>query len=376
MAGLSTKDELFAIRLLELARHLEPAASRVEFVRRCERHGIRCFLQGHPEVWQQVTDNPPREGITPDQEHRVRCAGFALKAAVFQERLIGELENSGVRVLALKGLSLSKLLYGDIAEREFGDVDLLVSFQDAAKANAVLDSVGLRRTYPSGLAPGQQAAFFRYGKAQNFSETGGAVSVDLHWRLVSPWVGSDLMPFEELWARRQTLEREGLRPWSTLGDADTLVFLALHGFQDGWPSLKQFLDLAVALEVLDYDWSEVLAIAGYRRVVVERAIELCVRLLGVPHPNTMTHSYRDYHHALEEWERLALAGKTPQRKLLAANLWSCHPSEALRRSVSALFWPAIDDIKSVKLPAGMSFFYPLVRFFRLLKKAFDRREFS
>ena len=34
------------------------------------------------------------------------------------------------------------------------------------------------------------------------------------------------------------------------------MFLAWHGFQDGFSRLKQLLELALALENLDYEWEE------------------------------------------------------------------------------------------------------------------------
>jgi hypothetical protein len=369
---LSITDELFAVRLLELARRLEPEGNRVEFTRRCESHGIRSFLQRFPEVWTKIIDDPPREGITHPREHRIRCAAFALKTAAFQEELFKGLRSREIRVLSIKGFSLSMLLYGDISEREFGDLDLLVSPEDARRGVKALEEMGLRRSYPPVMKAGQELALVRYNKAQTLQSPSGG-TVDFHWRLLSSWIGDDLLEFEDLWARSQTLHRDGLTPWRTLSNEDTIVFLALHGFQDGWPKLKQFLDLAVALEVLDYDWDKVLAYAGYRAVLVERAVELCVRLLDVAHPGNMTFHYLDQDQACRAWTAMARDDKSPQTALLRPSLWSCSSGEAISRSVQALLNPAIDDIQSVALPSSLIGLYPAVRFFRLIQKSFQRR---
>ena len=283
MVGLSVRDEAFAARLLELTRLLHPEGNRVRFVWNCQAQGIRGYLQTFPQLWSRITDDPPREGIQPAQQYRLETAASALRLAAFQESVLKCLNAAGIRVLAVKGLSLSLTLYGDISAREFGDIDLLIAPQDALRAVEILEADDLRRSYPGKMKPGQEFAFFRYLKAQNLMASGGRGQLDLHWRLLSSWVGADLLPFEELWSRSKVLERDGLTPWRSLGDVDNLVFLALHGFQDGWPKLKQFLDLAVALEVLDYDWSEVLRVAGYRAVLVEQAVEMCVRLFDIPH---------------------------------------------------------------------------------------------
>lgn len=373
LTGLSIKDEMFAVRLLELARAVAPEGNRVQFARACEVHGIRGFLQRFPDVWQQITDRPEREGIKPNQQFRVENAAFALKLAAVQDQILRQLDSQGVRVLALKGLSLSKLLFGEIADREFGDIDLLVAPDDAARVFQVLQSDGMVKTYPTGLSVSQEQALIRYSKAQCFRVPKGACTLDLHWRLLSAWIGSDIFPFEEIWQRSQVLERQGLSPWRTLSNEDTIVFLALHGYQDGWPKLKQFLDFIVALESLEFDWSRVLQIAGPRAVLVERATELVVRLFGIPHPGTMTYYFVDYDHAYRSWMEMAKATKSPQSKLLRPRCWSCHSSEALFRSLQALLTPAIDDIESINLPSNLIAAYPLVRLARLFQKAITRR---
>lgn len=372
MDGLSIKDELFAIRLLELARTLQPEGNRVQFVRFCESHGIRTFLQGFPELWKTITDDPPRDGVTPNSQFRMGNAAFCLKQAAFQEHLLDKLEVLGVRTLAIKGPSLSSVLYGDITKREFGDIDLLVPPSEIRRVVDFLDAEGLRRTYPGKLQAGQELAFFRYSKAQSYFHSEFRGSLDLHWRLLSAWVGADILPFERLWERRQVLNHESLRPWASLGNEDTIVFLALHGFQDGWPKLKQILELAVALEVLDFDWQAMIEHAGPRAVLVERAIELCVHLTGVPHPERMTYYYSGPQAALETWLEMAKAPKSPQGNLLKPGLWSCHSSEALMRSLQALLNPSIEDITSTELPLNLVGMYPFIRLFRLVKKALNR----
>lgn len=371
--GIFVDEDLFAIRLLELTRLREPEGNRVRFVHACETHGIRGFLQRFPDVWKKITDDPPREGVISDREFAIRCAGYALKVAAFQDQVLGALEQANIRALALKGLSLSLLLYGEVSGRQFGDADILVSQNDAALALQVCRDLGLRTRYPVGLSQGQQKAHLRYGKAQTFGGSDSAQQLDLHWKALSPWMGPGLLDFQDIWNSSQVLEYQGLSPWRTLGSAETVVFAALHGYQDGWNKMRALVDLCVALEKLDYDWDEVLRIADFRRPLLERAVELCVRLLGVPHPGRMTHHFLDYDHACRYWLKLATADKTPQRRLLRPELWSCHSSLALEKAVKTLFNPAVDDICSVSLPPSLVKLYPLVRAFRLVEKMIIRR---
>ena len=370
--GLSVDNELFAIRLLELARLREPEGNRVRFVRACETHGIRGFLQKHQEVWTRITDDPPREGVETDRSFGIRNAGFSLKVAAFQDRVLSALDEAGIKALGIKGVSLSMLLYEDLAGREFGDADVLVATEDAQKAFRVCQELGLRAAYPMGLSPVQQAAHFRYGKAQNFRGSDLAQSLDLHWRPLSPWLGHGLLEFEQLWQTSQRLEREGLKPWRTLGNSATVAFMALHACQDGWPKMKGLLDLCVAVDKLDFSWDEVLHLASFRRPLVERAVELCVWLLGISHPGQMTHHFKDYQHAFDYWVTQSIADDTPQRKLLRPELWSCQSSVAITKAFWALLNPSVEDIQSVSLPNQLVSLYPLVRAFRLVTKAISR----
>jgi hypothetical protein len=275
----------------------------------------------------------------------------------------------GIRFLGLKGLSLSQLLYGDICRREFGDLDLLVAPKDALRAIELLEAEGFVRTYPSGFSPAQNLALVRYGKAQNLYRKASSLSLDLHWKLVSSWVGDDLYPFEELWDRSIELHRQGMTPWRTLGPEDTLVFLAMHGFQDGFPRLKQLLDLSQALDSLDFDLERALTIAGPRAALVEIAVELVTWILDSG-GNSKHFSSRT--EARNFWLELATKDRTPQSHLLRLEYWSCSTPEALRRSVKAMLTPALDDLSSLSLPSALIGLYPFLRVFRLVKKAWER----
>lgn len=370
MTRNSVNDDAFAARLLELARLLHAKEGRQSLVETCQGHGIRGFLQDFPNLWTAIVDSSPQEGLISDRQYRLRAVTHGLSLAIFQERTLACLNQAGIPVMAIKGASLSQVLYGDITARVFGDLDLFVSPRMVRDAVSILQQAGYKRAYPGALQRGQEIAFWHYLKAQNLSD--GQHSLDLHWRLLSAWVGSDLLPFEAVWSRSRWVEKRSLTPWRTLGDADNLVLLALHGFQHGWSKLKLLLDFCVALEVLNYDWGEVLEIAGYRAVLVEQAAELCVRLLGVSHPTTMTSHYRDNDQARSAWLEMASASKTPQSKLLGPGLWSCSSFEALVRAGRAMFCPAIDDLQCIEIPPAFYRLYPFVRLIRLAKKSVER----
>lgn len=318
-------------------------------------------------MWEDLESTAPE--IKDRQRYRVEQSAFALKVAGFQELVSEVLTSNGIRFLGLKGLSLSQLLYGDICRREFGDLDILVAPPDALRAIRMLEQNGFVRTYPNDFSPSQDLALVRYGKAQNLYRRASSLSLDLHWKLLSAWIGDELFGFEELWERSQELERQGMTNWRTLGAEDTLVFLALHGYQDGFPRLKQLLDLSQALESLEYNFERALEIAGPRAALVERAVELVGWLLNARDVGT---HFPNREQALDTWLEMAMNERTPQSNLLRLEYWSCSAWEAARRSAKALMTPAMDDLASLSLPPSLIGLYPLVRAFRLMKKAAER----
>jgi hypothetical protein len=126
------------------------------------------------------------------------------------------------------------------------------------------------------------------------------------------------------------------------------------------------LDLAVALESLDYTWDQVKALAGPRAVLLERAVEMTVRLLGIPHPQKMTYHFSDYEQTLASWMEWQKNQETPGRELLSAGYWSCEPSQALRYRFEAALTPEPEVIREVALPDRFLFLYPLIHILRLL----------
>lgn len=353
--------------LLNLARHLcsltpsSSGAPETELVSFLSRHGIRNRLR-----WAEPKE---AEGA---REYALSTASFALASASRLSKISQRLADHEIPSLTFKGLAWSQLLYGNIASRPFGDVDLLVPPTLLQPTNAALLDLGLERAYPSGLSFGQDFAHQRFGKAQNFINPANNACLDLHWRLFSQWIGLEI-PFSDLWQRRTVLEVPGLPPISTFGVEDRIIFTALHGTQDGWSYLKGLLDLAIFLERHPPRWETVTQIAGQRLPLVRQAITFAVHLLGAPNPPDCELFYPDAETTLSAFTALSGKPEPPQLALLRPNLWSGPKLQLGASVVGAILTPAIDDLRSVNLPPRLANLYIAVRLFRLLHKLATRR---
>lgn len=193
-------------------------------------------------------------------------------------------EQDGIPTIALKGPVLAQWGYGDLALREFSDLDLLVRREQVAVAKNVLIRAGYRLR--SGLHCSSPSALLRSkdGELIFESETRG-INVDLHWRLFPDYFPESLDP-EELWENLTSVSLGG-RAVPTLSPENTLLFLAAHGGKHRWECLVWICDLAVVLNRTIIDWNRLLARA--RQAHIERmllvGLQLASGVLGAELPH-------------------------------------------------------------------------------------------
>ena len=122
----------------------------------------------------------------------------------FAVRTAAALDDAGVRWRLTKGAALAHLDYGDqLAERTFGDVDLVIHPDDWPLALDALSAVGLRRPAPE-LRPGYD---LRYGKGATLIDERDR-EIDLHLRFAIGRFGVRSR-MEELFERGDKIELAG-----------------------------------------------------------------------------------------------------------------------------------------------------------------------
>ncbi|HET6700978.1 MAG TPA: nucleotidyltransferase family protein [Gemmatimonadaceae bacterium] len=180
---------------------------------------------------------------------------------------------AGIRLLSFKGPVLAVTLYGDLALRQFGDLDLLVDRASSPRAEELLATLGYRRTRD-------------FGFEVSFVNGATRIAVDLHRAL-----SADNFPvaasFDDLWQRRQKVALEGGYA-ETLSTPDVLIAMCIEAARDarqGQVKLSKMSDLVHALRAAsDVEWAEVQSRArrlGLRRVLWF-GIELAAGVLEMP----------------------------------------------------------------------------------------------
>jgi hypothetical protein len=175
------------------------------------------------------------------------------------ESLLKIFAEHGIETLPLKGPVLAEALYGDVTQRSYNDLDLLVRRDDFARAEILLLDMGFialagDETYHS--------TFIRLG-----------VVVELHFGVGSPpFFPSGFFQFDVdgVWSRTTRGTFRGL-PIRVMSEDDLVLFLCLHGFQHGFSRLIWIKDIARALGAMRCRSAEELA-QNARRQKLELAL--------------------------------------------------------------------------------------------------------
>src|ERR1051326_61114 len=185
----------------------------------------------------RASQSPCLPGFVADRLREEASAAAARSLAQVQEvaRLSRAFERAGVRVLVLKGVTLSAQLFGDPAKRDPRDIDLLADPAGFAAAEAVLIGAGYR-PWGTGLSARQAAAYRHWVKDVSYVHAETGIEVELHHRLND---NPRLLPcdFAELWAERAEIAIAGIAV-PTLSHRHLALYLCLHGAVHCWEELR------------------------------------------------------------------------------------------------------------------------------------------
>lgn len=196
----------------------------------------------------------------------------------------------GIEMVPYKGPALGVHLYGNVALRQAGDLDILVRRADAARARALLHGRGYRPRHA--LSQGGEEFMLRSRYSEEL--TRGGVNVELHWAFTN---GDVALPLDlQQLAPRLTSTSLGGRSVPMFGHEDTLLILCVHGCKHRWDRLEWLCGVAELLRShaaeLDADLLvERAAALGVRRMLL-LGVLLAHETLDAPAPGALVHLAR------------------------------------------------------------------------------------
>ena len=231
--------------------------------------------------------------------------------------IIGALEQAGIPTLVLKGTSASVAYYRDRGARPMGDIDLMVSHDQAPAAVARLGTIGLRPARP------RVADLIRYQHSVRMvHDTGEAL--DLHWHVLAECVHRDAD--DGFWTRAvpiRVLDASSL----ALGPTDALLHAIVHGMRwNAEPTVRWVADAMTILRSSEdaIDWVGLHREASRLRVLLRlrSGLEYLEDKMNAPIPHRALARLRSTPTAaIEHLERRVLTlGSDGRRRLQVGHL--------------------------------------------------------
>jgi len=185
----------------------------------------------------------PAEVLKQMREHSSFSAHYNLYRTGELIKLLRLFEVNGIAALPFKGPVLALAAYGNLALRDYGDLDILVRPQDVLKTKRILLGCGYRLVSQPGSR--KEPRFSQRNKDIIFDRHDGRVRVELHWRLTGRHFDFPL-DLNSLWAAPETIPLAGSEV-RTLAPEDLLLYLCMHGSRHGWERLLWICDVAELL---------------------------------------------------------------------------------------------------------------------------------
>lgn len=335
------------------------------------RHGLMPLLYRH--LSEEFSDAVPAAQLKKFCEHYRHNAARNLYLTGELFRILKRFEQQGIEAIPYKGPALAVSAYGDIALRQFIDLDVLVRPRDVRRASELLIEQGYESHF--NIDERQEAAFLRLSYVQLFTRDEGRSAVELHWT-IAPRFFSFPVKTEHLLERAGTITLAGTQAHAPATE-DLILMLAVHGAKDLWERLEWVTSIAELCMQREIDWSYLFKQAsslGGRRMLL-LALFLAHKLLDTPLPEDVWRKVK----AEPTTETL---GAEVRRRLFhegesdasLRNKISFHlrTKENLRDRVRYCTLFALTttpvDWALAPLPPALSFVYYVLRPFRLAKK--------
>ena len=194
-------------------------------------------------------------------------------------QLLDVFESEGIAAIPLKGPMLAVTGFGDLAWREFGDLDILIDPHDIPKAKSLMASRGFRPQRE--LTRAQEAAYVHSEHAFHYTRNRDHLPVEIHWRLEDHYLAFHF-DTRELWRSHHFGQLFGKRV-RCLSSEHLILYLCMHGAKHYWERLEWICCLSAVIRANPtVQWSviveEAAKLGGIR--IIQLGVLLVNRLEG------------------------------------------------------------------------------------------------
>jgi hypothetical protein len=195
--------------------------------------------------------------------------------------LLHRFDENGILAVPYKGPALASRLYGNVALRQVGDLDILVARRDISNAVALLGKAGFHPRHS--FSPAARKFLIRNRYSEIFDRDSGP-TVELHWAFAGRGIGFPL-ELEQLRTRLHEQSLGGSRV-PAFGTEDQLLILCVHGAKHCWNRLEWLSGVSELMQKEVISWPEAIdrAIQLRAEKILLLGLFLAHDLLGAPVP--------------------------------------------------------------------------------------------
>ncbi len=355
---------------------------------------IRELLAG-PLDWDYLLEQAEENSVTPLLERQLQAVAPDSIPAAAKERLkhasrantvrclfltaelfkvLDLFRAQGVQGIPYKGPVLAMQAYGDVALREFEDLDIILRQRDLPAAHEAMLSLGYQPKFDWILSPGASASLVP--GEYNYRDEGRRVMVELHTERTLRHF--PVVPDLDDFARRLVPVSLSGREIFTFQVEDLLPVLCIHGAKDFWERFSWVADISELIQGHpELDWDKVMSRTASLNALRMLALGLLLAntVLDAPLPREILRRVQQDRVAGEvaaEVRQRLLSRES--RRLYAAGLFRFRRRmlpgtlEGWRYAMRLAVVPAEEDWLMMRLPRPLAPLYIALRPLRLLRK--------
>jgi hypothetical protein len=315
----------------------------------------------------------PEEVVQKFERDASRHAQRALLLTRELLKILNALSKKSVTAIPFKGPVLAEAVYGDLALRQFSDLDILIRAEDYPGAAEAIAGLGYQPSI--GLTDAIEQEWIRTGYERAFDGPLGKNLLELQWRLLPRFYAVDVR-MEDFFSRAQEwrLCRERVQ---TLSPEDLLLALCIHAAKHCWMRLGWISDIARTLRTQAIDYAILRKRAeslGVMRII-SVSLWLANRMLGCEIP-------RELADAIADQDTPEVGARMQGIVAQSADYPTDTPAyfrlmialRERRRDKMKLAWrlvltPSVGEWEAVRLPRILFPLYSIVRLMRLVGRA-------
>lgn len=290
-------------------------------------------------------------------------------------RIMKLFEDHNIRAMAIKGPVLSQMIHGDITQRQFSDIDILIDEPDVYKAGLLLSENQFEMDHEIEFL--QNKTLLKIFKDVVFSSKD--VHLELHWRLFEEKLIQKVLT-EQFNYHTDVCRVNGVSI-RTLQVDSMLFYLCLHGSRHFWERIEWIVDIdRLVRHNTVIDWEKLVRFGQEMKTSTMFLLGLAMsqRMFDTPLPgfiqdeisqNTKIERLIDLmlkeianneilnaEHDLVSWKQFYMSS------IIHDNIWNAF--DTFRKH---LFQIKVTDIYTVNLPSRLAFLYHLIRPFRFIR---------